>query len=78
MVLIPILGANLVELKSGDFVTEGTSLTVILIGFVTAFVSGYFACKWMITLVKKGSLLWFSVYCILIGIVSILLGLNVI
>lgn len=78
MVLIPIIGANLVELRSGDFVTEGTSLTVILIGFITAFVSGYFACKWMITLVKKGSLLWFSVYCILIGIVSILLGLNVI
>lgn len=78
MVLIPIIGANLVELRSGDFVTEGTSLTVILIGFITAFVSGYFACKWMITLVKKGSLLWFSVYCILIGIVSVLLGLNVI
>jgi undecaprenyl-diphosphatase len=78
MVLIPIIGANLVELKSGDFVTEGTSLTVIMIGFISAFVAGYFACKWMINLVKKGSLLWFAVYCILIGIVSILLGLHVI
>jgi len=78
MVLVPIIGANFVELSSGDFVTEGTSLVVIIIGFVAAFVSGYFACKWMISLVKRGSLLWFSVYCILIGIVSILLGLNVI
>jgi undecaprenyl-diphosphatase len=59
MVLIPIIGANFVELRSGDFVTEGTSLAVIMIGFVTAFISGYFACKWMINLVKKGSLLWF-------------------
>jgi undecaprenyl-diphosphatase len=78
MVLIPIIGANFVEMKSGDFITEGTSLTVIMIGFVTAFISGYFACKWMINLVKKGSLLWFAVYCVLIGIVSILLGLHVI
>jgi len=78
MVLIPIIGANFVELKSGDFVMEGTSLIVIFVGFVTAFVSGYFACKWMINLVKKGNLLWFAIYCVLICIVSILLGLNVI
>jgi undecaprenyl-diphosphatase len=78
MVLIPIIGANLVELKSGDITTEGTSVMVIIIGFVTAFVSGYFACKWMINLVKKGSLVWFAVYCVAIGIFSILLGLHVI
>jgi len=78
MVLIPIIGANLVELKSGDITTEGTSIMVIIIGFVTAFVSGYFACKWMINLVKKGSLVWFAVYCVAIGIFSILLGLHVI
>jgi undecaprenyl-diphosphatase len=77
MVLIPIIGANFVEIKSGDFVTEGTSLAVIMIGFLTAFISGYFACKWMITLVKKGNLIWFAIYCILIGIVSILTGLHV-
>jgi undecaprenyl-diphosphatase len=78
MVLIPIIGANLVEMKSGDFSTEGTSVFVIIIGFVTAFIAGYFACKWMISLVKKGNLLWFAVYCILVGCFSILLGLNVI
>ena len=78
MVLIPIVGANLVEMKSGDFNTGGTSLTVIIAGFVTAFVSGYFACKWMITLVKKGNLGWFALYCIAVGIFSILLGLHVI
>jgi undecaprenyl-diphosphatase len=77
MVLIPIVGANLVEMKTGDISTEGTSVLVIIIGFVVAFVSGYFACKWMISLVKKGNLLWFGVYCILIGIFSILLGLHV-
>ncbi len=78
MVLIPIIGANLVEMKSGDISTEGTSFMIILAGFIAAFVSGYFACKWMINLVKKGNLGWFAVYCILVGIFSILLGLNVI
>jgi len=77
MVLVPVIGANLVEFRSGDFTTKGTSLSVIITGFITAFISGYFACKWMIELVKKGNLLWFAVYCILIGIFSILLGLNV-
>jgi undecaprenyl-diphosphatase len=77
MVLIPIIGANLVELRSGDITTEGTSFFIILAGFVTAFVSGYFACKWMINLVKKGNLLWFAIYCGLAGIFSLLLGLNV-
>jgi undecaprenyl-diphosphatase len=78
MVLIPVIGANLVEMKSGNFTAEGTSISVILAGFITAFVSGYFACKWMINLVRKGNLSWFAVYCVLVGIVSILLGLHVI
>lgn len=78
MVLVPIIGANIVEMKSGDFSTEGTSFFVILIGFVMAFVSGYFACKWMINLVKNGKLHWFAIYCFAVGIYSILLGLNVI
>jgi undecaprenyl-diphosphatase len=78
MVLVPIIGANLVEMQSGNFAAEGTSLIVIVIGFITAFISGYFACKWMINLVKKGNLLWFALYCILIGSFSILLGLHVI
>ena len=78
MVLVPIVGANIVEMRTGDLSTEGTSLFVILAGFLTAFVSGYLACKWMITLVKKGNLIWFALYCVLVGIFSILLGLNVI
>jgi len=78
MVLIPIVGANLAELRSGDFSVEGTSVFVILVGFITAFISGYFACKWMINLVKKGNLTWFAIYCVLVGIFSILLGLHVI
>jgi len=75
---VPVVGANMLEAMSGDFSSEGTQISVIIAGFIAAFVSGYFACKWMINLVKKGNLGWFSVYCILLGILSILLGLHVI
>ena len=78
MVLVPIIGANILELKSGEFSTEGTSFMVILAGFIAAFISGYFACKWMINLVKKGNLGWFAIYCICVGIFSILIGTHVI
>jgi len=74
MVLIPVIGANLLEIFSGDVNLTATSWGVILTGFVAAFVSGYFACTWMIALVKKSKLIWFSVYCAVIGLLSIILG----
>jgi undecaprenyl-diphosphatase len=77
MVLIPVIGANLVEIKSGDITTEGTSVLIILTGFITAFISGYLACKWMISLVKKGNMAWFAVYCLLVGAFTLLLGFDV-
>jgi len=77
MVLVPVLGANLLEIMSGDASTASTGAGIIIAGFIAAFISGYIACKWMINLVKKGNLLWFSVYCIFAGIFSLLLGFNV-
>jgi undecaprenyl-diphosphatase len=77
MVLIPIIGANILEATGGEFTKEGTSLLIILVGFLTAFISGYLACKWMISIVKKGNLKWFAIYCFLMGVFSIILGLHV-
>jgi undecaprenyl-diphosphatase len=77
MVLIPVIGANFLEMISGDFAKGGTSFLVITAGFLTAFVSGCLACKLMISIVKKGNLKWFAIYCVLVGIYSILLGLHV-
>jgi undecaprenyl-diphosphatase len=78
MALIPIIGANIVEVLGGDFIADGTSYAVIFAGFIAAFVSGYIACKWMIELVKRGNLVWFAVYCAVVGVFSLLLGLNVV
>ena len=74
MVLIPVLGANFLEVVSGEMNTTCYWIWIILIGFITAFVSGYLACRWMIGLVKRSKLIWFSVYCAVIGLLSILLG----
>jgi undecaprenyl-diphosphatase len=59
---------------SGEINLNSTSFGIILIGFLAAFVSGYLACRWMIGLVKKSKLIWFSIYCLIIGLLSIVLG----
>jgi undecaprenyl-diphosphatase len=75
MVIIPILGANFMDLMSGDLQnnTQVGGLP-LLIGFLTAFVTGLFACKWMIGIVRKGKLIWFALYCFIIGLAAILWG----
>ena len=47
----------------------------LCLGFFTAFVSGFFACKWMVALVRKSKLKNFSYYCIFVSIISIFYGL---
>jgi len=73
MVIIPILGANMLSMLKGGFSSDsGTGVPAIVVGFIAAFIVGCLACKWMITLVKKGKLIWFSIYCLAIGTVAIL------
>lgn len=74
MVLVPVIGANLLEIFSGEVTTSTTGIGIIIIGFITAFVSGYMACRWMIELVKRSKLIWFSIYCTIAGLLSVLLG----
>ena len=75
MVLVPILGEALLELMKGDFAQaeSGISALSLVVGFCAAFVSGYFACSWMINLVKKGKLIWFALYCLVVGVVVLIL-----
>lgn len=75
MVLIPILGEAFLELVGGDFsaAESGTSTLAVALGFITAFVSGFIACKWMIGIVKRARLGWFAAYCAVAGILSIVL-----
>lgn len=74
MVIIPIIGEALLDVK--DMLTEGTQQSVgalpMIIGFLSAFIVGCCACKWMLNLVKKGKLVWFGIYCLVIGIICLL------
>jgi undecaprenyl-diphosphatase len=74
MVLVPVIGANLLEILSEPAIAGSNSAAIILTGFITAFISGYMACRWMIGLVRRSKLIWFSIYCAVAGLLSILLG----
>ncbi len=74
MVLIPVIAANLLEIFTGEVIAGSSGVGVILIGFFAAFFSGYLACRWMVELVRRSKLIWFSVYCVIIGLLSVVLG----
>ncbi|MBR5562717.1 MAG: undecaprenyl-diphosphate phosphatase [Bacteroidales bacterium] len=65
MVLIPILGESFLEVVGGEFGASSVGATALILGFVSAFLSGLLACKVMIALVKKAKLSWFALYCLL-------------
>ena len=65
MVLIPILGESFLELVGGEFSASSVGALPLVLGFLSAFVSGLFACKVMIALVKKAKLSWFAIYCLI-------------
>ena len=72
MVLIPIMGAAILDLAGGDFSSEtGIEAFPLLMGFTGAFISGLLACSWMIQIVKRGKLIYFAIYCLIIGIIAI-------
>lgn len=74
MVLIPVLGANFLEILTSGANGPGTGSGAIIAGSIAAFISGYIACRWMIALVRKSKLIGFSIYCTLAGLLSIILG----
>jgi undecaprenyl-diphosphatase len=75
MVLVPIMGENILSLMKNDFsqvpVEGGIGGLALLVGFIGAFVSGLLACKWMIEIVKKGKLIYFALYCAVVGMLAI-------
>lgn len=73
MVIPPILGEAVLDvLKAfkGEAVAGDIPVLSLVVGFVAAFVSGCIACKWMIDIVKKGKLIYFALYCAIVGLVT--------
>ena len=74
MVLIPILGEALldgIKIVQGE-VTSDLEMIPALVGFIAAFVTGCLACRFMLEVVRRQRLIWFSVYCAIIGATAIL------
>ncbi|MDE6157548.1 MAG: undecaprenyl-diphosphate phosphatase [Muribaculaceae bacterium] len=80
MVIIPILGEALLDMKKMFGVdaaaTADTAVGVlpIVVGFIASFVVGCIACKWMLAIVNKGKLVWFALYCLIVGLVCVAKG----
>lgn len=80
MVIPPILGEALLDvlkaMKGDEVVSDSIGLFPMIVGFVAAFLSGCFACKLMINLVKKGKLVYFGIYCAIIGVTVLIYQLT--
>ncbi len=80
MVIIPILGEALLDIKemlSGAIDTTADAaigIVPMITGFLASFIVGCLACKWMLAIVKKGKLVWFAIYCLIVGIICISKG----
>jgi len=76
MVIVPILGEAFLDLLKGHFSLSqsGISTPSLAVGFLAAYISGTIACKWMLDIVRRGKLIYFAYYCILIALVTICLS----
>lgn len=76
MVIPPILGEALLDIikavRHGAEAAAGDlPLMSLLVGVLAAFISGCLACKWMLNIVKKGKLVYFAIYCAIVGVILV-------
>ncbi|MFC0603173.1 undecaprenyl-diphosphatase UppP [Winogradskyella pulchriflava] len=72
MVVPLIFGKIAKDILAGEIDYTSTNFTFLSVGFVAAFISGLFACTWMIKLVKQSKLTYFAIYCIIVGVIAII------
>ena len=86
MVILPIIAANLLDLLDMEPAISGPAgagpagagsigWVPLMVGFTAAFISGLLACRWMLSIVRKGKLLYFGLYCLVVGTIAIIAGL---
>lgn len=74
MVLLPIIGANLLDIVKKSSSVQYLEAFPLIIGFFAAFISGLIACRLMLHIVQKGRLIYFAIYTLIIGLVAIIFG----
>lgn len=76
MVVPLIFGKIAKDVMSGDLVYNESSFGYLSAGFLAAFIAGLLACSWMVKLVKNSKLKYFSIYCLVVGLLAIIIGLT--
>jgi undecaprenyl-diphosphatase len=76
MVVPLIFGKMAKDLLDGSFESYGDSFLPLGIGFVCAFLTGLVACTWMISIVKRSQLKYFSYYCFVVAVIAIIYSLR--
>ena len=64
---VACLGEAFLDVVGGDYAASSVGMLQLVLGFIAAFVSGLFACRFMIAMVRKARLKWFALYCVLVG-----------
>jgi len=72
LMVVPVIFGSSLKIIFDNEIDFNNNISNYLVGFTSALISGYYACKWMIIFVKKNKLIYFSIYCLLIGIFSII------
>lgn len=70
MVVPLIFGKVGKDILGGQISFESSHIGAYSVGFIAAFISGLFACNWMISLVKNSKLYYFAIYCFIVGIIA--------
>ena len=72
LIVIPVIfGAILKDVLSGDIFDNEIKISILIIGFISSFLTGVLACKLMLRIVANNNLIYFSFYCFVLGIISI-------
>lgn len=78
LMVVPLIfgkiAKDMLDVVKGDTVIDNVSMTPLIAGFLAAFIVGLLACTWMISLVRKARLHYFSYYCFAVGILAIIAG----
>ena len=75
MVIPLIFGKIIKDFLGGELFIETIDITSLTLGFIAAFISGLIACTWMIKLVRQSKLTYFSIYCMVVGLIAIFISL---
>lgn len=73
LMVVPLILGKVAKdiLDGGTIMGTGSESIPFIAAFIAAFITGILACVWMISLVKKSKLVYFSIYCFIVGLIAI-------